>query len=286
MIKVKQCRYGQMMYLSNDKYIGEGLEKYGESHFFEVNLLKQFVSKGDTVIDVGANIGVITIPLAQSVGKEGRVIAIEAQPFIFNILCGNLALNELECVQPLNRAAADASGTVAFIPEIDYRSNNSFGSYFVSKQPDVNFRRGISTLALDDMDLNPRLIKIDVEGLELPVLNGSIKTIKRCKPILFVEFLGDYQEILEFMKSIDYDFRLHEPPLYNSNNYLKDKEDIFVGETGNPIVSIDIVCWHKDTSLQATSPFLYDVNNSPFERHQCLKELRAKIYEPTRVATV
>lgn len=278
MIKVKDCRFGPMMYLSNDRYIGRGLDKYGESHFHEIQLLKQLVSKGDVVIDVGANMGVITIPLAKAVGEDGYVMSIEAQPFIYNILCGNLALNELHQAQALNRAVADTSGVVAYLPNIDYRAEESFGSFFVSQQPPSQKCRPVSTIALDDMTLNPRLIKIDVEGMELPVLYGARKTIERCKPVLYVEFLDDHEELVKFMRSIDYDFKIHEPPLFNENNFLKEKEDMFISVDGNPIVSIDIVCWHKDTELGADGPFLYDVMHSPFPRHDLFKDLKNKIY--------
>lgn len=268
------------MYLSNDRYIGRGLDKYGESHFHEIQLLKQLVSKGDVFIDVGANMGVITVPLAQAVGKNGYVMSIEAQPFLFNILCGNLALNELHQAQAVNRAVANISGQVAYMPDVDYREENSFGSLFASQTPPADKKcRPVSTISLDDMGLNPRLIKIDVEGMELPVLEGSRKVIERCRPILYVEFLGEEVELVKFMKSIDYDFKIHEPPLFNEANFASDPEDIFISENGNPIVSIDLVCWHKDTELGADGHFLYDVMNSPFERHDPIKALKEQIYQ-------
>jgi FkbM family methyltransferase len=277
MLKLKECRYGRMMYLDNDTYIGRSLDEYGESHFHEVQLLKQVVSKGDTVIDVGANMGVVTVPLAQAVGPKGYVVSIEAQPFLFNVLCGNLALNELHQVQPSNRIASHNSGSVAYMPEVDYKTDLSFGSLFASPQA-TGQCRPISTVSIDDMGLTPRLIKIDVEGMEYPVLYGAKKTIERCKPILFVELLDDYERIIEFIKSVGYDFKLHEPPLFNENNFAHNDKNVFINDRGDPIVSIDIICWHKDTPLNVGGPFLYDLANSPFERHDPLKGLKEKFY--------
>lgn len=271
MICTKNCRHGEMMYLSNDIYIGRSLDKYGESHFYEIQLLKQLVAKGDMVIDVGANVGVITVPLAQAVGEQGHVISIEAQPHLHNILCANLALNDLHQVQPLNRAVANSSGNVAYVPELDYSSESSFDCVFLSQQESPNCRP-ISTISIDEMNLNPRLIKIDVEGMELPVLFGSTKTIDRCRPILFVEFVADHEELMLFMKSINYEFKIHEPPLFNKNNYFHEEQNVFEG-----MVSTDIVCWHKDTELDVAGDFLYDLKN-PIEGHKCFGKMKDRIY--------
>ena len=277
MIKVKDCRHGPMMYLDNDTYIGKGLEKYGESLFHESQFMKQIVSKGDVVIDVGANFGAITIPLAKAVGPTGYVVAIEAQPYIFNILCGNLALNELTNTQAVNRAAAHVDGVMAFLPDIDYKQPNSFGSIYLRQEP-VSKTRPISTMTIDSMHLSPRLIKVDVEGMEPQVLEGAVDTIQRSKPIIYVEFLSDEERILQFMKEMNYEVMLHEPPLFNFNNFAKDDEDIFVNDLGESIVSMDLVCWHKDTQLGASSQFLYDISNSPYSRHDVYKEIKGKIY--------
>ncbi len=74
-MKIKECKYGKMAYLPNDTYIGGSLEAYGEQHETELQVLFQLVKEGDTVIDVGANIGTISIPIAKYVGKSGKVIS-------------------------------------------------------------------------------------------------------------------------------------------------------------------------------------------------------------------
>lgn len=278
MIKVKDCRYGPMMYLDNDRYIGRGLDKYGESLNHEVTFLKQIVSKSDVVIDAGANIGVLTIPLAKAVGPNGYVVAIEAQPHIYNVLCGNLALNNLHNTQAVNRAVAHVDGTLAFLPEIKYDVDDSFGSVYLRQEPVDKKTRPLSTMTIDSMQLSPRLIKIDVEGMEPQVLAGAVETIQRSKPVMYVEFLSDEEYILEFMKKMDYEVMIHEPPLFNSNNFAKDPEDIFMNDAGECIVSIDLVCWHKDTMLGASSQFLYNMCDSPYPRHTEYKVMKEKIY--------
>ena len=74
--KLKRCRYGWMLYAG--PYIGKSFDVYGEYSESELSLLRQFIRSGDTVIDVGANIGDLTVPLSQMVGSAGRIYAIEA----------------------------------------------------------------------------------------------------------------------------------------------------------------------------------------------------------------
>ena len=60
-LRVKACRYGVMMYLPNDQYIGKSLDLYGEFSEDEIAIFRQIVRPGATVIDVGANIGCHTV---------------------------------------------------------------------------------------------------------------------------------------------------------------------------------------------------------------------------------
>src|SRR5215204_3016879 len=88
-VRVKQCRHGRMMYNVNDQYIGRSLDLYGEYSEGEVDLFRQVLRPGDLALDVGANIGVHTVPMARLVGERGAVFAFEAQRTAYQTLCGN-----------------------------------------------------------------------------------------------------------------------------------------------------------------------------------------------------
>jgi FkbM family methyltransferase len=263
MISVKETRYGRMMYHNNDKYIGRSLDLYGEAHFHEVEMLKQLVSPGDTVVDAGANIGTITVPLAQSVGFKGCVVAIEAQPYVFNILCGNLALNELRNVRSINCAVGDSSGQFAFMPELNYSRFDNFGGVSFSSQKDSKDDLGralvnpISTIKIDDLKLScPRLIKIDVEGMEPEVLLGAAETINKAKPFIYVEFVSNREKILEILKDFGYVWRLHTPPSFNENNFFETPTDFLLNDERKSIVSANLLCWDKSIpSIDIDSDF-------------------------------
>ncbi|MFP3594979.1 hypothetical protein SB689_23840, partial [Chryseobacterium sp. SIMBA_038] len=79
----QQCRYGTMIFNRNDDTIGQSLIKYGEWSEAETFLFSQIVRQGDTVVEVGANIGSHTVMLSQAVGDSGVVFAFEPQRHVF-----------------------------------------------------------------------------------------------------------------------------------------------------------------------------------------------------------
>src|SRR5436309_8777627 len=92
-LTLKRCKYGWMLFAG--PYIGKCFELYGQYSEAEVTMMRKFVRDGGTVLDVGANIGDLTLPLSQMVGVTGKVYAIESHPDVFNVLCANLALNSI-----------------------------------------------------------------------------------------------------------------------------------------------------------------------------------------------
>jgi tRNA A58 N-methylase Trm61 len=90
--RLAQTRDGKMLYNPRDVCIGASIERYGEFSYLEAALLVQLCSPGDTVIDVGANIGTHTVALSKRVGPQGFVYAFEPQQAVFQVLCANMAL--------------------------------------------------------------------------------------------------------------------------------------------------------------------------------------------------
>src|SRR5690349_191029 len=102
-----------MTYRVNDLYIGRSFDLYGEFSEGEVEVFRQLVRPGQTVLDVGANIGAHTVPLAKLVGRSGRVLAFEPQRTVYYALCGNVAQNNLDQVYCYHAAVAERAGTIA-----------------------------------------------------------------------------------------------------------------------------------------------------------------------------
>lgn len=143
----------------------------------ELALIRAYLRPGDHVIDVGANIGDTALTASRKVGPEGKVWAIEAHPRTYQFLCGNLSLNGASNVQPLNTAAAGEPGEVTFGD--DRRDDmNRVGA------PGIVVRAS----RLDDtVEFRGRvdLLKIDVEGYELQVLEGAPEILAVTRSVLF-----------------------------------------------------------------------------------------------------
>ncbi len=148
-----------------------------------------FLEKGDVVADVGSNIGTTVIPSAKKVGETGKVYAIEANPRIYGYLVDNISLNGLSNVTPLNLIAGPKAG-MAEISDLKFDDRNRVvegSSCGISVQMD----------SLDNMLKDEPLIallKVDVEGYEKNVLDGSAETLKRTECV-YVELSEDmYRE--------------------------------------------------------------------------------------------
>ncbi len=207
-LTLKQCRYGWMLFTG--PYIGKCFELYGQYSESEVGMMRAFLKAGSTVIDVGANIGDLTLPIARAVGDTGRVYAFESHPDVFNILCANLALNQIHNTRPINAFVAPNA-------EVSTASE-TWGQYaYVSERWPTRF------LAIDDMDLEALdLVKVDVDGKELEVLQSGAMQIERFRPALYFE--NDVEAasapLLGFvMKDLGYDLYWHPAPIFDADNY-------------------------------------------------------------------
>src|SRR6266436_2893595 len=183
-VRLKHCREGAMIHPINDTYIGRALDKYGEISRVEVLFLQQLTRPGMTVLEVGANIGVFTVPLAHFVRPGGKVIAFEPQRIMFQMLCGNLALNAIDNVFAQNSAVSRSTGSIA-VPSVDYAKPGNFGAVSLagSREGEIVPLVTIDSLALPSC----HLIKIDVEGMELDVLEGATGTLQQLRPLLYIE---------------------------------------------------------------------------------------------------
>jgi FkbM family methyltransferase len=239
-------RFGPMLINRHDIYIGRSLELYGEFSAAEVYLLAPHLRAGDTVVDAGANIGAHTVPFAQSVGATGAVHAFEPQRVVFQTLCANVALNSLTNVYCRQAALGDSPGTIC-VPALDYAKDNNFGGLGLGQ-----YRTGehVSVETLDALQLERcRLIKIDVEGMEVQVLRGARETIARCRPFLYVE--NDRQEhareLIALLLEQEYRLYWHCPPLFAPDNYRGNPENVF-----GQVISVNMLCVPQESDVTIT----------------------------------
>lgn len=145
---------------------------------------------GAVFIDVGANIGSFTLPVAKSLGAGGRVIAIESSPTIFPYLKRNVELNGLSNISLKQCAASDTDlQEVPFYEApIESFGMGSLGAQFNGNPIPVITRTLDSILSEHGVD-RVDLIKVDVEGFEMGVFKGAEKLLHSPgAPLIVFEF--------------------------------------------------------------------------------------------------
>lgn len=145
--------------------------------------LRRHVRPGDTVVDVGANVGCFTALLAQAVGPAGRVHAIEPEPGNLALLRQSVSRNGWDQVTLHGVAAADRDGTLALHTST---FNNGMHRLYESVCCDGQVVQ-VPVRRLDDLLAGSRvdLLKLDVEGYEWAVVQGA-EHLLRANPALVV----------------------------------------------------------------------------------------------------
>jgi FkbM family methyltransferase len=254
-IAVKRCKHGLFMYNRNDSYIGRSLDLYGEWCDFEIQLLGQFIAPGDTVIDVGANIGTHTVAFANLVGPTGTVHAFEPQRRLFQMLCGNVALNGIENVVCHARAVGDAPGEVA-IPQLPPPA-----TYFNFGAVPLGIK-GIPTepammTTLDELKLAAcRVVKIDAEEMEPQVLRGARRIIEACQPILYLENdrPGASKDLDPLLKELGYHAYWSIFPYFDQRNFYCNSVNIWPDHA--PAANLLCFSTRFSTRIPDAEPFL------------------------------
>ena len=157
--------------------------------------LKILMDKPDgVVLDIGANLGTFCVPLAKKVTKH-TYHAFEPQRIVYYQLCANTFINGLDNVHCHNFGLSNKEERLVLTMP-DYVAETNIGAFSIDKEVRENEyecategkKEPMVVLTLDSgAHKNVRLIKIDVEGHELEVLKGGIKTIKanNYPPIIF-----------------------------------------------------------------------------------------------------
>ncbi|GGB48546.1 hypothetical protein GCM10011316_20860 [Roseibium aquae] len=171
------------------------IEKYSELILWERTVqiaLKDFCMDGCTVLDIGANLGGVSIALSRMVGKTGMVYAFECNPRLAEWCRRTIEVNNAENVVLDERAVySQTDMSIEFFCEPSYYGH---GSSLIERQAD-SVGVAVKTISIDDFcsekQINPTAIKIDVEGAEYDVLVGAEKTLQEVQPVVVYEDIGN-----------------------------------------------------------------------------------------------
>lgn len=168
--------------------------------------IRKYVNQGDTVYDVGANIGYVSLSLSMCVGHSGKVYAFEPLPENLARLLKGIEASRKENITVLDFAASNAKGTTL----IRTTGNHSMASLVWHRDDPAATERLIRTECIDEWvksgDLpTPTFVKIDVEGAEGYVIQGMKHTIAAALPIIFIECSDAGREITwQVLKELGY----------------------------------------------------------------------------------
>jgi FkbM family methyltransferase len=179
---------GGIVVLRWDEVVGRHVLRHGSFEPAELEAARACLRPGDVAVDVGANVGLVAVPLALAVAPGGRILAIEPLPENVGRLEQNVRRNELENVTIVGAAAGADDGEIVLNVAADsaFSSVGTVTKYRAAGALRVPCRR-LDSLWAELGRPHVALVKIDVEGAELDVLDGATELLRASRPVLLVE---------------------------------------------------------------------------------------------------
>jgi FkbM family methyltransferase len=217
-VEVEWCRGLRLnLRLGNDVSLAVFADGMYEPN--ELAFLAGTLKPGMTVIDVGANEGLVTLVSASCVGETGRVLAIEPSSREFDRLRANLGLNRLVNVQAFRLALySHAGSSLLTLAELGHEGLNAIGEHIANPHVSVAGSETVELETLDGFMAAQRLdrldlVKLDAEGSEAQILAGGVATLRRFRPLLLIEVDAGHlaaqgstvEELLELLGDLGYD---------------------------------------------------------------------------------
>ncbi|MFD1629631.1 FkbM family methyltransferase [Pseudopedobacter beijingensis] len=187
-------------------------------HSAMIDFFSQFIKPGDLAIDIGANIGDTTVPMALCTGQTGLTLGFDPNPFVFKILKKNASLNtEHYRIEPQPYAISSNEEEFFFIS-----SEASFANGAISKTEKSEHGKFIQPQKVKGVNLEYFLqnnypdwidkfsfIKIDTEGYDKEILKSIKDLILKCKPTIIAESFGNAsntakKELFEIIHGMGY----------------------------------------------------------------------------------
>ena len=217
--------------LNIDPVLDNGVERalyyYGTYEKGTLDIIGKILKRNDVFVDVGANIGLMSLYAALKVGDTGKVYAFEPNPNTRNLLLENIQLNKIQNIKVEGLALSSETKSSKIYDRWDI--NRGGASLIKPANPTESYDIQETTFSeYFDRDQDIKIVKIDVEGFELEVLKGAESFLLNTKtpPVLIIEFSS--MRINTFGTDIE--------PLYN---FLKDlgKYRIFKSPRGKERIS-------------------------------------------------
>lgn len=178
----------------------------------ELSMILKLIKDGDTVLDVGANIGWVSMNISRAV-ENVKILSFEPIPETYGYLKKHIEMNGMTNIEAVNYGLSDMDAEITFFYYPGVSGNSSMKNLSESEAGQkINSRVRKLDSVVSERNIKVDFIKCDVEGAELLVFKGGIKTIERDKPTVFTEMLRkwskkfDYHpnDIIGLFKALDY----------------------------------------------------------------------------------
>ncbi len=182
----------------------------------ELKLLRNLVDPGGVFVDIGANTGNHSLFAAMFMGMS-KVIPFEPNPLAYRLLQLNTLLNNVDDIVVLDHLGLGLADREADGYGMEARDRNLGAARMLEGTGDIPVSTGDAQLA----DITPTVIKIDVEGMEMRVLQGLEQTIARAQPVMLVEVDQENYDAFEaLLERLNYDVAKTIQRYKSNRNYL------------------------------------------------------------------
>ena len=169
----------------------------------EISFLREGLGEGGNFVDIGANIGLYSVALGNTLRGSGRVISIEPNPICVERLRANLSLNDLPVADVFPVAAGDAPGRGHLIVDRDDLAiartvrDVTGGDFEIRTLTDILDQAGVATIDA---------LKIDVEGFEMAALGPFFRSAPRARwpKRICIEHLGEKSDVMKMLDEAGY----------------------------------------------------------------------------------
>ena len=187
---------GLVCFINTKDLIGWKIFFLGEYEKGTNKVLAKYIKKGDVVIEAGANLGSETLLMSKLVGN-GMVYGFEPNPYTFERLSINVAINSLTNVKVFDVAMGESDGNISFNIYPKGFCNPGMSSKYM--ETSITQKITVVQKTLDsfikEQNINKvDFLKMDIQGAEMDLLIGAAETIKKNKPTIFLEALALYND--------------------------------------------------------------------------------------------
>ena len=229
--RVAETRVGIMMFWPRDAATAMSIERYGECLHLQLELIERMLKPGMTVLEVGAGIGVHSIPIAAGLGEKGHLFLYEDDGVLKHVLHENLRGNRISNATVMRRSLARSATTDVS----DVRSEHSTWGIPESEAAAPRTET-IDELRLQRLDL----LKINERADPTLVAQGATATLRRLRPRLFIAVSNEQalEDVAAVIAPLRYACWKAAVPMFNPANFNGRDVDVFEGRKSLALVAV------------------------------------------------